>query len=331
MSAAVHPTEALLSLVYGELSEDESNRVQAHLQACPACAATVASYRAVRRASAALPREIASEKGLDSLLHYGAQAAARARRTRTLRWVGSLVGAAAAAGLVLLLALPQRPPEAPVASTSAPSAVGPLAQNEVRPLAKAQAPELPESTATLRRAPSTPPSRFAPQKASGEEKAEALKAAKQAPSAAEGALASRETARGNVQPTEPSASVSKPVALAAEAHGAAGAAAQRSAPRAVANAPAAADNLDAAAAAPTLKRADAELSQREVDERRRGLLLQTLPHAPAAQRLPLLAELCGLEARLGRRAEAKETCSQVVQGYPGTPEAAAAQRTLEGL
>jgi len=77
--AASHPSDALLGLVYGELDKDEAQRVQAHLEGCPACAATVADYRAVRRAAAVLPRELSSPNGLESLLHYGAQAAARVR------------------------------------------------------------------------------------------------------------------------------------------------------------------------------------------------------------------------------------------------------------
>jgi hypothetical protein len=329
-----HPTDALLSLVYGELSGAEARRVQEHVDGCRACAATVDAYRAVRRAASALPREIPSDKGLDSLLHYAAQAAARARRTRALRWMGSLFGAAVAAGLVLSLAFPRRPPETTLASTPVPPAVGPLAQNDVRPMAKAQPQELPEAATSLQRVASVPSSRPSAAKTSKAKEADEARRIDEGASASEAqdALASRETAGGGVRRVQPSLAVGKRAAVAAEARGvaAAGAPAQRTAPTGVANAPSAADAAPASAALkPTLL--DAGTAQQLLDERRRLTLLQQLAGAKEAQALPILSELCALEARLGQLAEALKTCSQVVQGYPGTPEASAAQRVLEGL
>ena len=331
-----HPTDALLSLVYGELPGAEAARVQAHVDGCAACAATVDAYRAVRRAASALPREIPSDKNLDSLLHYGAQAAARARRRRAVRWMGSLLGAAVAAGLVLFLAFPRSPPEATVASTPAPPAVGPLAQNDVRPVAKAEPQEAPEAAASLRRVPAVSPARpSAAKAAAAKAKAtdEAGRMDEQATaSEAKDALASRETAGGAVRPVLAAPAASKRAAAVAEARGvaAAGAPAQRTAPAAFANAPSAADNSGASAA---LKPSflDAGTAEQLPDERRRRTLLQQLAGARDAQALPILSELCALEARLGHRAEAEKTCRQVAQGYPGTPEASAAMRVLEAL
>jgi hypothetical protein len=330
-----HPTDALISLVYGELSGAEAARVQVHLDGCAACAATVDAYRAVRQAATALPREIASDKGLDSLLHYGAQAAARARRRRAVRWTGSLLGAAVAAGLVLFLAFPRSPPGARVASTPVPPALGPLAQNEVRPLAKAPPQELPEAAASLRRVPSAPPAPPSSAKATvarAKQTDQPRRMDEEATAEARDALASRETAGGAVARVQPPLAASKRAEVAAEARGAgaAGAPAQRTAPAAFASAPSALDVSPASVALkPTLL--DAGAAQQLLDERRRGTLLQQLAGAKGAQALPILSELCALEARLGRRSEAEKTCLQVVQGYPGTPEASAAQRVLDAL
>jgi Putative zinc-finger len=330
-----HPTDALLSLVYGELPEAEAARVQAHVDGCAACTEKLASYRAVRRAAAALPLEIASDQGLESLLHHAARAAARARRKRKSLWTGSLLGALVAAALVLVFALPSRPPETLASAPGTPPAVGPLAQNDVRPAAKAERQEVPEVVPTLRRASSVAPAspsaaKAAPTKPSAADNLQG-KDVEGTASEERGALADHETASGAIARAQPQQAASQRAALAAGARGAgvAGASAPQGAPQALASAPAPAD---AAALSAGLKKTlleDAGPAQALADEQRRRTLLQKLQGASGAQALPLLSELCALEAKLGHRAEALKTCSQVTGGYPGTNEATSAQRVLE--
>lgn len=331
MSAeASHPTDALLSLLYGELPGPEAARVQAHVDGCAACARRLEEYRGVRKAAASLPREIASDTGLASLLQYGAQAATRARQRRTTRITASVLAACVGA-LLLFVAFPRRPTETTLASApSAPSAVGPLAQNDV----EVKAPErgepkaLPEGAAVLRRAPSVAPAAPAEAKASSLRPTDAKKARQkdEAAAAAPGtdALASADKASETARLTPPPAA-SQRAALATGARGVAGAGALGARNSAAASPSAAAS--EALKASPL----DAGSAQALLDEQRRRTLLQQLQTASGPSALLALSELCTLDAKLGHRDEAQRTCTQLVQGYPGTDEARAAQRTLDAL
>lgn len=336
MSAPPHPSDALLSFVYGELSTKEAEGVQRHVEGCASCAATVEGYRAVRRAATALPREIPTDAGLDSLLHYGAQAAARARRARWARWGGPLLGALAAVALVFFLQPPRRAAETE-GPLSTPPAVGPLAQNNVSPPGKLDKAEPEEGAASLRRGTALQTGRQSAPKAA---KAKAVDEAQRARdevalSEARDAVALKKTAPAAARPVSAVEEGGQRADVASAARGASAAGAPlASAPSAPANQPAlaqvqAAGRLSGAAG---LVSADAGSdAQRLVDEGRRKTLLVQLEAAPATQRLPLLSELCAVEVRLGRRADAERTCAQVEEGFPGTPEAAAAQRALESL
>jgi hypothetical protein len=330
-----HPTDALLSLVYGELSEAEAARVRAHVDGCPACAESVRGFRAVRKAAAALPREIPSDKGLESLLHYGAQAATRAKGKRNTRLTASLLATVVAAALVLVLASERRPSQTLATAPTAAPAVGPLAQADVPQVATPKPQGLPEDVATLRRVPAAAPARPSAAKSvaakpleadKGRAKAEEAKA-----SGASDALAANDASAGAVARLQPSASASQGVALGQGARGvgAAGLSASRTA---AAPAPSA-FAVASAPASQSLKKAslDAGLVATAVDEERRRTVLQALVGASAESALPLLSELCALDSKLSHRDEAEMACRRVLTQYPGTQEALSAQRVLDAL
>jgi Putative zinc-finger len=337
MSAdAKHPTDALLSLVYGELEEAEAARVEAHVKGCAECALRLDEYRAVRKAAAALPREMASDKGLASLLHYGAQAAARTRKRRSTRLTASLLAGLVAAALVWVV-WPQRPKESTWASApEGPAAVGPLAQNDVPAVAKPEPQGLPEASATLRKAPSLTPPRPSAAKAAARptETDKAKRKEEATASEASDALASRDAAPGAVARLQAPPAANQRAALAG-ARGTSGAGVSGANVSASRNAPASSPSAPSAAAAPSsvaLKAAPLDAGpQAQLDAERRRTLLQQLEGASGPTALPLLSELCALDAKLLYRDEARATCARVVQGYPGTQEAAAAQRVLDTL
>ncbi|MGO8971669.1 MAG: zf-HC2 domain-containing protein [Myxococcaceae bacterium] len=306
----LHPSDALLGHVYGELSADEEARVKAHLEGCPECAATVAGYRAVRAAARALPRELPSDVGLQALLGAGQQAAAGARRRRRAVWTGSALGAAAAAALALLALrpTPTPPPELAVASVPSPTA---LPQDA---LAAAE----PSATSPALKASSR-------QAAVGKGAATAKALAHGANAAASGDVAAQGLATGAAKKAE-AAAAPGPLSARPETLGAVAVA------RAQALAPAARTTGAAGASAQEKPLGPGEApSPRARDEARRQALLRRLPGASVAEALPLLFELCGLEARLLHPAQAQAACARVVEGYPGTPEAASAAALLEQL
>ncbi len=317
-----HPSDALLDYVYGELSPEEARRVQAHLDRCPECASHVAGYRAVRGAARALPRELPAG-GAEALLLAARQTAERTRRRRLAFRAGTLVTAALAAALVLISLRPAVVPEAPsaVASAPAPAALpqGALAANEAQPsagaapgnVALASAPSAASAKKAKAMAPPPPPV------ATREASPRAEVAATESLKATSGA-----DARAAAQPTLYGA----PAARASAGGAPAPQTVTVSGLRGTAEADAQAAAAPAAQAAPV----DAS-AQRTRDEARRQTLLLRLKDVSGAQALPLLSELCAIEARLQHLPEAQAACSRVVHGFPGTPEAASAQAELQRL
>jgi Putative zinc-finger len=347
-SVSPHPSDALLGLVYGELARDEAQRVQQHVDDCPECASTVDSYRAVRRAAAALPRELPSAAGLDSLLHYGAQAAARARRRRVALWTGSLLSGLAAAALLVLFLRPPGVPEGATATASAPPAVGALARNDVQVAGKPLGPEKPEldsefSGARGGNGPAALSPRASAKAAPASTAADKRRARDEvAPAERPGpTVAAAEEARGpSLAQGTLSAPVAKRAAVVAGAQSSARAVAgaQLNAVAAPASPAAGVADVQAKPSSAAEKTADfgalpdaGGSAQRLRDEARRGVLLAKLEGASAQSALPLLSELCALEARLSHRADAARVCTRVVQQYPQTAEALAAKAQLEAL
>jgi hypothetical protein len=336
-----HPQDGLLSLVYGELSKAEAEAAQAHVDGCPECAATVAGYRAVQRAAGVLPRALEPKAGLEALLRAGTEAAARSRRRRAaLRASTLLTGVGTAAFLLLVLVL-HKTTRPDVAVYSAPSAVGPLAQADV-PRAKTggalddkQAPAQ-EAQERVVSPSDVPPPRPAGSRA---QRAAAFASEKKRPTDAVAPSAPAEAGAGvgAVQPApaqkEEAASGAALAKRAASLAQGPATAAKASAAEDRGRAENAQASLAAALAGSDARRAsDGETpAARQRDEARRAVLLSGLPSASLVEALPLLSELCTLEARLSLRADAVRTCTRVVEEYPGTAEADAAQKTLQRL
>lgn len=78
MATAIHQYEdKLLNFAYGELPAPEASAVESHLKSCARCTQALDQIRGVRATMSALPPEPAPIAGLDSLLAYAEQAAAR--------------------------------------------------------------------------------------------------------------------------------------------------------------------------------------------------------------------------------------------------------------
>ena len=76
-----HPDpDRLLELAYGEIAEREAAALHQHLAGCEACGEALAEIGGVRRAMAPLGEAPAPDSGLESLLAYAEQSAARARK-----------------------------------------------------------------------------------------------------------------------------------------------------------------------------------------------------------------------------------------------------------
>ena len=127
-----HPEDdRLLELAYGELPASEARALRQHVDGCARCRGVLDGIAQVRTAFRSAPTEPAPERGLESLLAYGEQAAARARSRRGgLRILGLLSAAAALAVAWLVLPAPQKQAES-VARVTAPSARDTLAQAEL--------------------------------------------------------------------------------------------------------------------------------------------------------------------------------------------------------
>lgn len=78
MATAIHQYEdKLLDFAYGELPAPEASAVESHVKSCPRCTQALDQIRGVRTSMAALPQVAAPDAGLESLLAYAEQAAAR--------------------------------------------------------------------------------------------------------------------------------------------------------------------------------------------------------------------------------------------------------------
>lgn len=105
-----HPDDdRLLELAYGEVPAAEARALRTHVEGCPRCRTVLDGIAEVRTAFRSIPSEPAPERGLDSLLAYGEQAAARARSRRGgLRILGVLSAVAALAVVWLVMPAPTR-------------------------------------------------------------------------------------------------------------------------------------------------------------------------------------------------------------------------------
>jgi hypothetical protein len=149
-----HPDEdRLLELAYGEVPPAEARTLRQHVDGCARCRDVLQGIAEVRSAVRSVPPEPAPERGLESLLAYGEQAAARARsHRRSLRLVG-LLSVATAVALAWVL-LPLSPRERPGGRDMLARADAPTQLQAPAPTASA--PE--EKGKTEQEAPSTPSS-----------------------------------------------------------------------------------------------------------------------------------------------------------------------------
>jgi len=132
----VHPDDdRLLELAYGEMPAAEARTLRKHVDGCARCRGVLDGIAEVRSAFRSVPAEPAPERGLESLLAYGEQAAARARSRRGgLRILGILSAAAVLAVGWLVLPAPRRGE----GLAQAPPMADRLARLEVRPDQPAQ-------------------------------------------------------------------------------------------------------------------------------------------------------------------------------------------------
>ncbi|HZW89107.1 MAG TPA: zf-HC2 domain-containing protein, partial [Myxococcaceae bacterium] len=99
-----HPDDdRLLELAYGEAPASEARVLRQHVDGCARCRKVLEGIAEVRSAFRSVPAEPAPERGLESLLAYGEQAAARARSRRGGLRVLALLSAATAFALVWLV------------------------------------------------------------------------------------------------------------------------------------------------------------------------------------------------------------------------------------
>ena len=135
-SVPTHPDDdRLLELAYGEAPASEARALRQHVDGCARCREVMEGIAEVRSAFRSVPPEPAPERGLESLLAYGEQAAARARSRRGGLRILALLSAATAFALVwLVLPTPQRRDSA-AARAPATKPTDTLAQAEVLPAA----------------------------------------------------------------------------------------------------------------------------------------------------------------------------------------------------
>ncbi|HUM12378.1 MAG TPA: hypothetical protein VLT82_15630 [Myxococcaceae bacterium] len=134
-----HPDDdRLLELAYGEAPASLAPALRQHVDGCARCRTVLDGIAEVRSAFRSVPTEPAPRRGLDSLLAYAEQAAARARSRRGgLRILGILSAAAALAVVWLVLPPQQTRPAESVARAPASGAPDVLARADV-PQAPAQ-------------------------------------------------------------------------------------------------------------------------------------------------------------------------------------------------
>jgi Putative zinc-finger len=99
-----HPDDdRLLELAYGEVPASEARALRQHVDGCARCRKVLDGIAEVRTAFRSIPEQPAPEKGLESLLAYGEQAAARARSRRGGLRILALLSAATAFVVVWLM------------------------------------------------------------------------------------------------------------------------------------------------------------------------------------------------------------------------------------
>ncbi|HET6982132.1 MAG TPA: zf-HC2 domain-containing protein [Myxococcaceae bacterium] len=132
-----HPDDdRLLELAYGELPASEARSLRQHVDGCARCRQVLDGIAEVRTAFRSIPGEPPPERGLESLLAYGEQAAARARSRRSLRILGLLSAAAAFAVVWVIIPRSPRPADSLVRAPAS-SSTDMLAQAEgPRPVAQ---------------------------------------------------------------------------------------------------------------------------------------------------------------------------------------------------
>ncbi len=108
MATAIHQYEdKLLDFAYGELPAPEASAVESHLKTCPRCTQALDQIRGVRTTMSALPQEPAPTQGLESLLAYAEQAAARnaAAPSAAVPWWRRVIAPLAGAMALTLVAV----------------------------------------------------------------------------------------------------------------------------------------------------------------------------------------------------------------------------------
>lgn len=128
-----HPDDdRLLELAYGEAPTAEARALRQHVDGCARCRQMLEGIAEVRSAFRSVPAEPAPERGLESLLAYGEQAAARARSRRGGLRILALLSAATAFAVVWLVLPSPRPQSDGVAKSGATQPTDALAQAELR-------------------------------------------------------------------------------------------------------------------------------------------------------------------------------------------------------
>jgi hypothetical protein len=133
-----HPDDdQLLELAYGEAPASEARALRHHVDGCARCKKVMEGIAEVRSAFRSVPPEPAPERGLESLLAYGEQAAARARSRRGGLRILALLSAATAFAVVWLVSPAPHLQDGVLARAPATKQTDTLAQAEV-PHAAAQ-------------------------------------------------------------------------------------------------------------------------------------------------------------------------------------------------
>ena len=127
-----HPDDdRLLELAYGEAPTAEARALRQHVDGCARCRQVLEGIAEVRSAFRSVPAEPAPERGLESLLSYGEQAAARARSRRGGLRILALLSAATAFAVVWLVLPSRQAPQDGLARQAAAPPTDALAQAEV--------------------------------------------------------------------------------------------------------------------------------------------------------------------------------------------------------
>jgi hypothetical protein len=354
---SAHPNEdRLLELAYGEAPAAEARTLRQHVEGCTRCRDVLQGIAEVRSAVRSVPPDPAPERGLESLLAYGEQAAARARsRKGSLRLVGLLsVAAAVALAWVLLPISPRERRESPdmlaradapargqaepsfaERKLEAPAPSAPVAEEkrkadqahkEASGAIVAMAPKTAERqkdaakvAAAESEAPSTPPS---PPAAVAMSK----RAAQKTGTASEASVDKKQRMNG-----AEIAAAAAPAALGEDSKPAgamAGDVAQGAALGKAGSALGTAGSATGTATATVqpLRPADRPPKAARLEQVRREVV-----QAAGDHRKSLLLEQCRLEAELQMGPAAVQTCSQVAREFPGTPEAKQATELASGF